>query len=384
MRWQYCAQPPDRDLLFGFGPAHEIKRKLLTLWNAVAGFFVPYANIEGFEPTLSDLETGPPAERPLDRWLVARTHELVREATDAYEATLTVDVIRAFEAFVEDLSNWYIRRSRRRFYAYDDAAFRTLWYALVQSLRIVSPVMPFLAEHLWLNLVRGGRSSIFLAGWPEVPDPDRQLLDDIADVRHVVELGRRARSTSGLKLRQPLRRLVVAGAGSAEAHAGEIADELRVKNVEFGSVEASEVRVKPNLPVLGPKLGAALRDVREALAEGRFEELAEGRFRVDGHELEPDEVLVERVGLEGWAVASENGVTVALDTSLDDELRLEARLNDLVRDVQVLRKETGLEITDRIRLWIPDGELLQFADRIAEETLAVAVDRGDELRLEKA
>jgi isoleucyl-tRNA synthetase len=383
MRWQYCAQPPDRNLLFGFGPAHEIKRKLLTVWNSV-GFLVTYGNIEGFEPTVADLETGPPAERPLDRWLVARTHELVHEAAGAYDATLTVDVIRAFEAFVDDLSNWYIRRSRRRFYAYDDAAFRTLWYALVQGLRVISPVMPFLTEHLWRNLVRGGPPSVHLSGWPETPAPDRALLREIAEVRRVVELGRQARSTSGLKLRQPLRRLVVAGAAAAGAHADEIADELRVKEVEVGEVEASQLRVKPNLPVLGPKLGAALRDVSAALAEGRFEALDGGRFRVDGHELEPGEVLVERVGLEGWAVAAEDGVTVALDTGLDDELRLEARLNDLIRDVQVLRKDTGLEIVDRIRLWIPDSELLAFADRIAEETLALSVEAGSELRLERA
>jgi isoleucyl-tRNA synthetase len=320
MRWQYSAQPPDRDLLFGFGPAHEIRRKLLTFWNSV-GFLVTYGNIEGFEPTLTDLEAGPPVERPLDRWLVARTDAFVRDATEAYEATLTVDVIRAFEAFVEDLSNWYIRRSRRRFYVDDKAAFRTLWYALVQSLRVVAPVMPFLTEHLWLNLVQGGEPSVFLAGWPEPREPDGALLAEMAAVRGVVSLGHRARSTSGLKVRQPLRRLVVAGAVAAEAHVDEIADELRVKEVEFGTVEASELRVKPNLRLLGPKLGAELREVRAALEAGRFEELEGGRFRVNGHELEPDEVLVERVGLEGWAVASEDGVTVALDTTEDDELR---------------------------------------------------------------
>ena len=375
MRWQYCAQPPDRNLLFGFGPGHEIKRKLLTLWNSVS-FLVQYANIAGWSPTLSDLDGGPPVEVPLDRWLVARTHQLVRGATEAYEATLTVDVIKAFEAFSDDLSNWYIRRSRRRFWQEDDAAFRTLWYALVQALRSIAPVMPFVSDHLWRNLVQGGPASIFLAGWPEVAEPDAALLDEVAEVRQVVELGRQARSASGLKLRQPLRRLVVAGAAGASAHAEEIADELRVKVVEFGEVAASELRVKPNLPVLGPKLGAALREVSAALAAGRFEELEGGSFRVDGHVLEADEVLVERVGLEGWAVAAENGVTVALDTALDDELRLEARLNDLIRDVQVLRKDSGLEITDRIHLSIPDEELLTFSGRIAEETLAVSVELG--------
>jgi len=324
------------------------------------------------------------AEHPLDRWLVARTHAFVRAAEAGYEATLTVDVIRAYEAFVDDLSNWYIRRSRPRFWRDDAEAFRVLWYALVQSLRAVSPLMPFLADHLWGNLVRGRESSIFLAGWPEVAEPDAGLLAEIAEVRRVVELGRQARSTSNLKLRQPLRQLIVAGAPVASAHLDEIADELRVKEVVFGDVEASELRVKPNLRVLGPKLGPALPEVRTALAEGRFEELDGGRFQVDGHVLEPDEVLVERIGRAGWAVATDGVVTVALDTRLDDELRLEARCNDLIRDVQLLRKESGLEITDRIRLWIPDEELLRFADHIAEETLAASVELGPDLRLEKA
>jgi isoleucyl-tRNA synthetase len=383
MRWQYCAQPPDRNLLFGFGPGHEIKRKLLTFWHSVK-FLIDYGNIEGFAPRWSQLE--PDGDlRALDRWLIERTKLLVVEATEAYEATLTVGVIRAFDAFVDDVSNWYIRRSRRRFYSFDEAAFRTLWFALVQSLRVVSPVVPFLTEHLWRNLVTDGPASVHLAPWPEVDEPDRELLAEIAEVRHVVELGRQARSASGLKLRQPLRRLVVAGASSrAAGHVEEIADELRVKDVEFGDVGASELRVKPNLPVLGPKLGARLRDVRELLARGEFEELGDGRFQVDGHVLEPDEVLVERVGRAGWTVSSSDGVTVALDNALDGELLLEGRLYDRIHEVNVLRKESGLEVTDRIRLWLPDGDLVErFAERVQAETLAAELAIG-ELRLEKA
>jgi isoleucyl-tRNA synthetase len=383
MRWQYCAQPPDRNLLFGFGPAHEIKRKLLTFWHSVK-FLVDYGNIEGFTPTWEQLEPAGDL-RPLDRWLVERTKLLVVEATAGYEATLTIDVIRAFDTFVDDVSNWYIRRSRRRFYSFDEAAFTTLWFALVQSLRVLSPVMPFLTEHLWRNLVPDGPASVHLAPWPDVDEPDRELLAEIAEVRQVVELGRQARSSSGLKHRQPLRRLVVAGAsGRAADHVDEIADELRVKGVEFGEVEASELRVKPNLPVLGPKLGAGLREVREQLARGAFEELEGGRFQVDGHVLEPDEVLVERVGRDGWTVASDAGVTVALDNELDDELLLEGRLYDRIHEVNVLRKDSGLEVTDRIKLWLPDEDLVaRYADRIAAETLAVDLTVG-ELRLEKA
>ncbi len=247
MRWQFAAQPPDRNLLFGFGPADEVKRKLLTFWNSVK-FFVDYGNIAGFRPTWESLE--PEAVEPLDRWLVERTRAFVADAEGGYERWLSPDVMRDFEAYLDDLSNWYIRRSRRRFWDGEEAALQVLWYALVQSLRVLAPILPFVTDHLWRTLVLDGPESVHLAGWPETVDPDRALLDEIAAVRRVVELGRQARSSSGIKLRQPLRRLVVEGT-SLDGHLDEIADELRVKDVELGTVEAVELRVKPNLPVLG-------------------------------------------------------------------------------------------------------------------------------------
>ena len=390
MRWQYCAQPPDRNLLFGFGPAHEIQRKLLTLWNS-AKFLTDYANIAGWQPSWHDVESGPSGElQPLDRWLVTRTHALVEEATAGYESWLSVDVVRAFESFVDDVSNWYIRRSRRRFWDGEEAAHATLWYALVQGLRVVSPLMPFLADHLWRRLTApadGAPESIHLAGWPEVSASDSALLEEVGELRRVVELGRQARSTAGVKLRQPLRELVVAGASRAEGHADEIAEELRVKGVTFGEVGTSELRVKPNLPVLGPKLGRELATVRTALEAGEFEELPGGSFRAAGHELGPDEVLVERHGKEGWAVAASDGLTVALDLALDDELLREGRVYELIHAVNTLRKESGLELTDRIQLTLAeaDADLLDHRDWIARETLALSVEaNGSELALAKA
>ncbi|MGI8973625.1 MAG: isoleucine--tRNA ligase [Gaiella sp.] len=379
MRWQYCAQPPDRNLLFGFGPAHEIQRKLLTLWNS-ARFLVDYGTIERFVPRLADLEHGPEdADDPLDRWLVERTRALVAESTSAYERWLTVEVVRAFESFVDDLSNWYIRLSRRRFWQGDELALRTLWHALVQALRVIAPVMPFLAEHLWRALVKveAAPSSIFLAGWPEPPVADERVLDEMAEVRKVVELGRRARSASGIKLRQPLPRMVVEGAHGIEARLSLVRDELRVKDVELGVVVA-DVVVRPNLPILGPKLGSALGAVRAALRDGAFEELADGRLRVAGHDLGPDEVLVERKGLDGWSVASANGVTVALETVLDDELLREGRVYELIHRVNAMRKDAGLALGDRISLAIPagDDDLLVHADWIKAETLAVELEVG--------
>jgi isoleucyl-tRNA synthetase len=390
MRWQYCAQPPDRNLLFGFGPAYEIQRRLLTLWNS-AKFLVDYANIGGWTPTLSVLGDGPSAElQALDRWLVARTHRLVAETTAAYETWLTVNVIRSFDAFLEDVSNWYIRRSRRRFWDGDAAALETLWFALVQAVRVISPVMPFLSDYLWRRLTApadGAPGSVFLAGWPAEASVDDSLLEEVVDVRRVVELGRQARAQAGVKLRQPLRSLVVEGAALAQGHSDEIADELRVNDVAFAEVDASELRVKPNLPLLGPKLGRDLAEVRKALEQGEFEELPGGAFRAAGHELSADEVLVERRGKDGFAVASADGVTVALDIRLDDELERSGRVYDLIHTVNSMRKEAGLELTDRIRLVVPAAleDLLAHEDWIARETLATSIGAtGDEIRIEKA
>jgi isoleucyl-tRNA synthetase len=208
----------------------------------------------------------------------------------------------------------------------------------------------------------------------------------MAEVRRVVTLGHQARAHSGIKLRQPLRRLVVQGADGASGHAGEIADELSVKEVEFGPVEATELRVKPNLPLLGPKLGKELGPVRAALEAGQFEELEGGRLRVNGHELSPDEVLVERRGKEGWAVAGEDGLTVALDLALDPELELEGRVRDLIHRVNAMRKELGFELTDRIVLTLPgdQADLRGHEDWIKRETLAERIELGDDLRIEKA
>jgi isoleucyl-tRNA synthetase len=252
--------------------------------------------------------------------------------------------------------------------------------------------MPFLTEHLWRHLVAeplpDAPRSIFLAGWPERHEPDQALLEDMAALRQVVELGRQARAASKLRTRQPLHRLVVEGGERAAAYATEIADELRVKEVTFGPIDATDLRVRPNLPVLGPRLGAELGKIRKALEAGEYEQLDGGRFRVAGHELGPDDVLVERTEKEGWSVASSDGLSVALDTELDDALRLEGRAYDVIHHVNTMRKDAGLELTDRIRLWLgaSDGDLLAHGDWIARETLAVSVELSDEdeIRIERA
>jgi isoleucyl-tRNA synthetase len=397
MRWQYSAQPPNQNLLFGFGPGKEIQRKLLTLWNSVS-FLASYANTSEFTPSIADLNatasTGDPwpGMQPLDRWLLARTARLISDATRGYEQYLTVNVLRAFESYLDDLSNWYIRRSRRRFWNSDDAALRTLWTGLVQSIRVIAPITPFLAEHMWQSLVVAvcpdAPESVFLAGWPEAGTIDDELVASVAAVRKVVDLGRRARANARLKTRQPLRTLVVEGAEGIKGHLGEIADELRVKQVSQERIETTGLRVRPNFRAVAPRLGASMPLVKNALDAGEFRELDGGSFEVMGFVLEPDEVFVERLEKAGWAVAADDGVTVALDTTLDDELRREGRVYELIHQINTKRKKGGLGLSDRIELSLPssDADLLVYRDWIAAEVLATSIDLApvDQVTFERA
>jgi isoleucyl-tRNA synthetase len=291
-------------------------------------------------------------------------------------------VTESFEGYLDDLSNWYIRRTRRRFYDFDEAAFRTLWVGLVTGLRIIAPVMPFLTDHLWANLVAGpipeAPESVHLAGWPTPPgEVDDKLLTEMTAVRRVVEAGRRARMEANIKLRQPLRRVIVRGADLAALHADEIREELRVKEISFDAETTVEVTVKPNFPVAGPRLGPKIKEVAAALSRGDFEELSDGRVAVVGEILGPDEVQrTERVILEDWVVAHDGNVSVAVDPALDEELILEGRALELIRALNEQRKQEDLALTDRISLRLPSKHrdlVTTYEDWIAGEVLATSI-----------
>jgi isoleucyl-tRNA synthetase len=408
MRWMYAGQPPAQNLNFGYGPAGEVKSRLLRLWNTYS-FFVLYANIEDFRPAYELLADGPDpaAARPLDRWLVARTQWLVGECRAALDSWDSPRLVRAFETFLDGLSNWYVRLSRSRFWRSDDpkdarAAFEALWYALVQALRCVSPVMPFLADEMWQNLVRGvcgdARAGIHLAGYPEVRTElaDAALVESMESARVVVELGRRGRDEARIRARQPLREVIVATDDPVRRdhvaqHVELIAAELGVKQVRLttSAEEFAQVEVMPLLKLLGPKYGRELAVIRGLLRESEFE-LRDGRVHVGDWTLEPGEFELRARAREGFAVADGEGFAVALDTEITPELQLEGAVRDLIRRIQVMRQDAGFEVTDRIKLTYPraDGEVTrafeQHGDWIAAETLAVSVEPGDELAITKA
>jgi isoleucyl-tRNA synthetase len=374
-----------------------LRRFLLTLWHVYA-FFVTYANAEGFDPS----SPAPPvAERPvMDRWLCSQLAATVRTARDGLEAYDATGAGRAIQAFVDDLSNWYVRRSRRRFWNPGGevegaaAAFHTLHGCLVTVATLLAPFTPFVADELWRNLAAGrdGRQdSVHLADYP-VPDEavlDPVLDDAMAGARAIVALGRTIRVETKTKVRQPLRAAVVHFPGDHEVVRpllDIVAEELNVHEVTFAESADRFGRwhAKPNFKVLGPRLGRRVKDVAAALAadEGTLAgTLAAGNpvaVRAPGGEvsLSPDDVDLTQEVLAGWGVASEGGITVALDLELSPELRLEGIARELVRVVQDARKAAGLEVADRIVLGVtasgPVAEALAaHGETVAAETLAV-------------
>lgn len=363
MRWLFSSHNPQLSLNFGYGPADEVRRRLLTLWN-VYSFYVTYANIDHFDPTDHVL---PLRHRsPLDRWTVSRLHQTIKAAMEAMEAYDLAGATRALEGFVEDLSNWYVRRSRRRYWkAGEDtdkiAAYLTLHEALATLARLMAPLVPFLAEAVYQNLVRSvdaaAPESVHHCPWPVADEGaiDRGLLDSMEVALRLVTLGRAARNQSGIKVRQPLAALRVVAPSAREETLvmpvlDQVQDELNVKAVLFVHDPKELVRrvVKPRREILGPKYGREFPHLLRALQEGRYRLLEDGAVEAAGHRLEPEEVEVSTVPLPGLAAVEGEGYVVALETEITPELRAEGLARELAHRIQTMRREAGFEVEDQI------------------------------------
>jgi isoleucyl-tRNA synthetase len=364
-------------------------RFLVTLWNTYS-FFVTYANLDRWEPELAGGVAEP--THVLDRWARSRLHTTVRDVTTALDGFDSLRAAQSLDGFLDDLSNWYVRRSRPRFWkASDAAAHATLHECLVTLAKLLAPFCPFLADEVYAN-VAGDPDSVHLADWPE---PDRAAIDvaleaEMAAARDVVALGRAARAESKLPGRQPLRRALVVlpgGVALSGPVSTEIADELNVKELEsIADLEGIlEYSVVPNFARLGPRAGKQMPALKDALAAADPAQVRRaladsGAYRLElaggAIELEPDDVEVRATSHEEFALAQEGLAAVALDTALDDDLRLEGVARELVRVLNNHRKATGLEIADRVHVQLrADGVVAEAARRhgswIAEEVLAL-------------
>ncbi|TWD83500.1 isoleucyl-tRNA synthetase [Kribbella amoyensis] len=398
VRWfMACSGSPWKARGIGPNVLNEIVRKvLLTYWNTVA-FHALYARLADWDPA----DVPPVAERSvLDRWLVSETHRLVRDADDAYATYDTQRLGAVIGSFVDVLSNWYVRRSRRRFWAGDAGALATLHETLEVLTRLMAPLTPFVTERVWQDVFRpvtpGLPESVHLA---EFPKYDAALIDDtlathVSMARRVVELGRSARAEAKVRTRQPLSRALVGSAAIADLSGEllrEIADELNVGSVEplsSAGADLVEHSAKGNFRELGKRFGKQTPVVAKAIAAANAAELA-AAFKaggtatvvVDGENVEvgADEVVLSERPREGWSVVNEQGETVALDLEVTPELKQAGLAREVVRTLQEARKNAGLEVSDRIDVWLDatDAELAdalgKHADDVAREVLATSL-----------
>jgi isoleucyl-tRNA synthetase len=389
LRWYFfsAGQPWMTRRLVEDGIRESTRQTLLTLWN-VFSFFVTYADLDGWQPAPGE-ETPEPAY-VLDRWLLGELDATVAGVTDALESFDALGGATRLARFVDDLSNWYVRRSRPRFWKAADAdAHATLHHALVVTSQLLAPFCPFLADELYVALTDA--VSVHLSDWP-LPSgaTDQSLAAQMSAARRLVALGRAARTDAKVKVRQPLRRalLLHPGATLRPEALDEIASELNVKALDHVDTLSGLMSwtIVPNFRALGPRLGPKVNDVKRALAEADGSALqrqleSDGFIDVAGQRLTADEVEVRANRHEDFALAEDGGWAVALDLELDDELRREGLARELVRSLNDLRKGVGLDIADRVAVTIRAADEVWAAldthrDYVMSEVLAVELTRA--------
>lgn len=405
VRWYfYTISSPWLPSRFYEEAVSESQRKFMgTLWNTYA-FFVLYANIDNYDPSKYNLKDC--KLTVMDKWILSKLNTLVKNVDEGLDKYQIFETARMMQDYVDDLSNWYVRRGRERYWGSemtDDkaAAYTTLWTVLVTLAKLSAPYTPFIAETMYRNLVpqffKDAPVSVHLCRFPECDDSmvDKDLEESMKDVMSIVVLGRAARNASNIKNRQPLSKLYVATdkkvALSDELYA--IAgDELNVKSIEIlhDASKFVKYKIKPQLKTLGPKYGAKLGAIRKFLDECNTGEIVAtvkaGKTYntvIDGTEVEftLDDLLISSESMEGYVSESENGLTVVLDTHITEELLLEGIEREIVSKVQTMRKEAGFEVTDRIVLYYEaEGNALKVLESqnasVAEDVLAVKVVKG--------
>ncbi len=378
----------------------EVERKFLSTLRNTYSFFALYANIDQFDPSEHQLKVGERTD--LDRWIISRLNSLVGEATyalDHYDLTRAARQIQEF--VIEDLSNWYVRRSRRRFWQSEEtkdkiSAYLTLWECLVAVCKLIAPYTPFIAEELYRELCAKidpkFPESVHLVKFPEVVEKyvDKRLEQKMNNLRRIVILGRVARSRAQIKIRQPLGEILVAlpqgeSKKDLESLFDLISEELNVKKISSwdADLQLSQLSAKPNFTRLGPKLGKKANQMAEKIKSLSQDELKkfkeEGKLKIDldgeSLELEPDDMEITEKEKEGWVVESENEYRLALSTILTDELKDEGFARELVNKIQNMRKAADFEVMDRIKTDIKTTPRLNraikaFEDHIKKETLS--------------
>ena len=402
VRWYYyTTSAPWLPKRFSEEAVQEGQRKFLATLQNTYAFFAMYAQIDGFDPLAHPLEK---TELTLmDRWILSKLNTLIDQVDDDLANYRVTESANKLAAFVDELSNWYVRRGRERFWGKGmggdkEAAFATLYHVLVTLSKLCAPFIPFLAEEIWQNLVvnnvPGAPESVHLSDFP-VSDKaavNKDIEEQMDALVEAIQLGRACRNTANLKVRQPVQKLYVKGAKFEKAYQELCEDELNVKEVVFtdDARAFTTYQLKPQMRTLGPKYGKLLGKIGQQLAQmdgndvvDAFEKGEEVSFMIDDTEVKlvKDDVLTTPMNKPGFIAAEDRGVTVVLDTNLSDELIREGYAREVISKVQTMRKDAGFEVTDRISLYYEGddelaGALDAYKDMIGRTTLATAIARG--------
>jgi len=386
--------PLAEDVRFSEAHVDEIVKKfILTLWNTYS-FFVTYANIDKWVPE-KDVSKFKPKHK-LDQWILSELHQLIEQCTAEFDNYNLTKGTRPMIEFVDNLSNWYVRRSRRRFWKSENDgdkkdAYQTLYIVLKEFAKLLAPFTPFIAEEIYKNLGQS-EESVHLCDWPKSNKEyiKSELNEETAIIRKIVNLGHSVRSKTGIKVRQPLLKVQV---GLPEkinpkivlAQAEVICEELNVKKLEILK-EVGEVvlkTIKPDARKLGPKYGKDVQKIIQKVKAGEFEELEQGKIKVDDFILEPDEFEVGYEGKKGVDAQGEAGYVVVLDSTITQDLKYEGYAREIIRFIQEMRKKAGFDVADRIYLQIKTEKeiadaVTQFADYIKRETLSIELQQGSD------
>ena len=368
MRWMYSKQNVENNLLFGYDKADEVRKKLISLWN-VYSFFCTYANLDDFKPHSHDISDKDLSL--LDRWIISKSHQLTADAKLSYENFEVDKLLKNVESFLDDLSNWYIRRNRRRFWKSENdadkfVAYQTLYEVLLDLIKILSPIIPFVAERMYLNITKDdnneNNNSIHLSSFPQSDHSkiDNALIEKVDSLKRVIESGRAVRKKANIKVRQPLNSLKVYTANKEvksfiQKQADIVIDELNIKEVVFSNNidEFGKLSLKPNFKNLKMKFGDEMQEAMKSIstlnAKTVLESLLHGNsFPENSFELNKDDVLITLKAEEGSESFLAKDLIVCLDTTISEQLRLEGVLRDLIRQIQLMRKEADFNIDDRI------------------------------------
>lgn len=393
-RWHfYTASAPWLPTRFSIDDVQEAQRKFLsTLWN-VYSFYVLYAELDNFNPLeYKDFKS----ENVMDKWIMSKLNTLIKEVDENLASYQITQAALIIEDFTDELSNWYVRRNRARYWSEDltddkIGAYVTLYRVLTTLVKVAAPFVPFVTEEIYQNLVIGldksAEESIHLCQWPSVDENaiDEKLEKEMDLAYTIVKLGRSARNGANIKNRQPLSKMLLSTDAIPAYYGDIIKDELNIKLVEFGADLSQYVNfeIKPNLPVLGRQYGKLIPGIRKEIALRNQMELAQKlqgggteSIIVDGTEilLNSESVLVTMQGLEGYAFAGEGEIGVVLDTNITEELKEEGQLREITSKIQNMRKEKGFEVADKIKLFVSGNDMLiniinKYSDVIKRETL---------------